>query len=224
MKVILKKKEERLRVLQERMQLTRKKKVRLLLQIYPISAMSESLCKIVGIQLQDSTHKIRLDKKNVTRVSTALGYALLLTKLLAKIMFIPLPHKMVFKSSNSFVVDGKHDKRFAFRDQSEFPHALRILDENIMFLCRQAGVPEEQLTRYFLLPNLRNLLFKIDHPSACLPSLPEKKVFSSALDVTQFHKRPYESNLSVSMFSTVGSRKVRNAQVEDVSEEDWTLI
>eukprot|EP00466_Bigelowiella_natans_P008042 jgi/Bigna1/87939/estExt_fgenesh1_pg.C_260048 len=134
-------------------------KIEQLLQFYPIRTKDQDSCSIIGIPLVDKAHLLELTTSNEKRVSTALGYTVHITKMIAKYLCIPLPYEMVFHGSSSYIIDkGRLKRRFYFSKKEEFRTALGLLDISITDLCRKACVAEDQISRYRFLPNILKLI------------------------------------------------------------------
>ncbi|GAB5362173.1 hypothetical protein AAMO2058_000775500 [Amorphochlora amoebiformis] len=228
---ILKQKYEKVQAqLKERL----RQKIESFLRLYPIRRRDSRSCSVVGIVLPDSTQRLDIKSSNISIISTALSYILLITKMISRYIFVPLPHKMVFRGSHSYVIDcARPSERMQFSSKADTLKALSILDQNITDLCSQAAVPDNQIIKYHLLPNLLNLVCLITTTGhAFTPGFTNKSSAQKLRPMMRVSAKKEEDSdigprMSERKRSTSGNSRIREAgspEVRDADELGWSIV
>jgi len=245
-----------LKVRRETLRGVLRKTVQKLDDLYPIRIIDKNFYTIARIPLPARLYLDNLTRKSITYMRThlknrvaldqilmpkgnnaeptldpifaALGYVVLLCKLLSHYLATPLPFKMRFRGCHSYIEDhddvrhGLHLPRHRsnlFADEGDqFQHvhrAIKLLDHNIRHLCLKFSLDRRRLSPLAILPNLYMLCEWLRSDN-----LSDSQLVTTAQDREIFH--PFTSAAPSGMLLRNAEEDEDNAH--DIDDEDDFVV
>jgi len=228
--------------------------------LYPIRIIDKNFYTIARLPLPARLYRDNLTRKSITSmrhhlknrvvhdqilipnrdnseptldpIFAALGYVVLLCKLLSHYLATPLPFKMRFRGCHSFIEDhddvrhGLHLPRHRsnlFADEGDqFQHvhrAIKLLDHNIRHLCLKFSLDRRRLSPLAILPNLHMLCEWLRSDN-----LSDSQLVTTAQDREIFH--PFTSAAPSGMLlrnAEEDEERVHGVDDED-DEDDFVVV